>query len=164
MLLSKITGLRAEYFNVGDYQAGRMPLAYVQLVQVLKYEQSHDSQLACFLLTRSILCPNLIGHVFFWHLKAEMHVPQIAERYGVLLELYLEHMPAHRADLVKQNFVMEQLTLAARCIKNEGLPKKERLNVLREQLYRTEFPETYGLPLDPEMVCKSLKVSIVSVY
>lgn len=34
-LLSQITRLRAEYFNIGDYAAGRMPLAYVQLVQVL---------------------------------------------------------------------------------------------------------------------------------
>ena len=34
-LLRQLTGLRAEYFNVGDYAAGRMPLAYVQLVQVL---------------------------------------------------------------------------------------------------------------------------------
>jgi hypothetical protein len=34
-LLRQFTSLRAEYFNIGDYQAGRMPLAYVQLVQVL---------------------------------------------------------------------------------------------------------------------------------
>ena len=34
-LLRQVTGLRAEYFNIQDYQAGRMPLAYVQLVQVL---------------------------------------------------------------------------------------------------------------------------------
>lgn len=34
-LLRQITQLRAEYFNIGDNAAGRMPLAYVQLVQVL---------------------------------------------------------------------------------------------------------------------------------
>mmetsp|Transcript_9388 Transcript_9388/g.24290 ORF Transcript_9388/g.24290 Transcript_9388/m.24290 type:complete len:231 (-) Transcript_9388:53-745(-) len=34
-LLRQLTGLRAEYFNIGDFAAGRMPLAYVQLVQVL---------------------------------------------------------------------------------------------------------------------------------
>ena len=34
-LLEQFTRLRAEYFNIGDYTAGRMPLAYVQLVQVL---------------------------------------------------------------------------------------------------------------------------------
>ena len=34
-LLRQLSLLRGEYFNIGDYQAGRMPLAYVQLVQVL---------------------------------------------------------------------------------------------------------------------------------
>jgi hypothetical protein len=34
-LLRQFTSLRGEYFNIGDYTAGRMPLAYVQLVQVL---------------------------------------------------------------------------------------------------------------------------------
>ena len=34
-LLRQMTSLRAEYFSIGDYQAGRMPLAYVQLVQVV---------------------------------------------------------------------------------------------------------------------------------
>mmetsp|Transcript_39676 Transcript_39676/g.80979 ORF Transcript_39676/g.80979 Transcript_39676/m.80979 type:complete len:502 (-) Transcript_39676:863-2368(-) len=34
-VLRQITSLRAEYFTIGDNTAGRMPLAYVQLVQVL---------------------------------------------------------------------------------------------------------------------------------
>ena len=34
-ILRQITSLRAEYFSIGDYTAGRMSLAYVQLVQVL---------------------------------------------------------------------------------------------------------------------------------
>jgi hypothetical protein len=132
-------------------------LCILQLVQVLKYEQSHDSQLACFLLTRSLRCPNYIGHTFFWYLKGEMHVPEIAERYGVLLELYLELVPAHRADLIKQNDVMHKLTYAARSIKRSSVNKKDRLMVLHSVLAETEFPETFGLPLNPEWVCKNLK-------
>lgn len=34
-LIRKITDLRAEYFSIGDLCAGRMPLAYVQFVQIL---------------------------------------------------------------------------------------------------------------------------------
>lgn len=34
-ILRQLSALRAEYFSVGDYTAGRMSLAYVQLVQVL---------------------------------------------------------------------------------------------------------------------------------
>mmetsp|Transcript_2797 Transcript_2797/g.4526 ORF Transcript_2797/g.4526 Transcript_2797/m.4526 type:complete len:495 (+) Transcript_2797:41-1525(+) len=33
--LRQLTALRAEYFNIGDFVSGRMPLAYVQLVQIL---------------------------------------------------------------------------------------------------------------------------------
>ena len=33
-LLRQLTALRGEYFSLGDLTAGRMPLAYVQLVQV----------------------------------------------------------------------------------------------------------------------------------
>jgi hypothetical protein len=35
ILLRQLTTLRGEYFSIGDYAAGRMPLAYVQLMQVL---------------------------------------------------------------------------------------------------------------------------------
>ena len=34
-LLRQLTALRGEYFNLGDLAAGRIPLAYVHLVQVL---------------------------------------------------------------------------------------------------------------------------------
>lgn len=34
-LLRQICALRAEYFNIGDLSAGRMPVAYVHLVQIL---------------------------------------------------------------------------------------------------------------------------------
>ncbi|CAJ1966016.1 unnamed protein product [Cylindrotheca closterium] len=34
-ILRQMSALRAEYFSIGDYAAGRMSLAYVQLVQVL---------------------------------------------------------------------------------------------------------------------------------
>lgn len=34
-LIRRITDLRAEYFSIGDLCAGRMPIAYVQFVQIL---------------------------------------------------------------------------------------------------------------------------------
>jgi hypothetical protein len=34
-LLRQLTALRGEYFNIDDFRAGRMPLAYVQLMQIL---------------------------------------------------------------------------------------------------------------------------------
>ena len=34
-ILAQITSLRASMFDIDDFRAGRMPLAYVQLVQIL---------------------------------------------------------------------------------------------------------------------------------
>eukprot|EP00536_Pseudo-nitzschia_multiseries_P011570 jgi/Psemu1/67953/estExt_Genemark1.C_4020016 len=34
-LIRRVTDLRAEYFSIGDLCAGRMPIAYVQLIQIL---------------------------------------------------------------------------------------------------------------------------------
>ena len=135
-----------------------LALYVLQLVQVLKYEVLHDSQLACFLLVRAIRCPNLVGHIFFWHLKAEMHIPEISERYGMLIELYLELAPAHRKDLHTQNVVQELLITAARSIKDKAVKKKDRLSKLRSVLAATDFPEEFGLPLNPEWVCTGLRV------
>jgi hypothetical protein len=47
-----------------------------QLIQVLKYEQHHDSALARFLLERALRNRSRIGHSFFWHLRSEMHIPE----------------------------------------------------------------------------------------
>ena len=34
-IMKRLTEIRAEYFSIGDFEAGRMPVAYVQLVQIL---------------------------------------------------------------------------------------------------------------------------------
>lgn len=68
----------------------------LQLTQTLKFEPFHDSALARFLLRRALSNPTLIGHIFFWLLKAEMHVDVVRERFGVILDLYLRNCGTHR--------------------------------------------------------------------
>lgn len=61
----------------------------LQLTQALKLEPQHDSALARFLLRRAVCAPFSLGHRFFWILRAEMHTPGVAERYGVVLHTFL---------------------------------------------------------------------------
>jgi phosphatidylinositol-4,5-bisphosphate 3-kinase len=63
----------------------------LQLTQALKFESYHDSPLSRFLLERALRSPYSIGHSFYWNLKAELHLPQTQERFGVVLEEYLAH-------------------------------------------------------------------------
>ena len=70
--------------------------------QALKYEARHDSALARFLLRRALCSPHVLGHQFFWSLRAEMHLPDVSERFGLLLEEYLRCCGPHAAELSLQ--------------------------------------------------------------
>lgn len=52
----------------------------LQLTQVLKYEPFVDSALTRFLLRRTLLNTRILGHIFFWFLTAEMHLPDVRAR------------------------------------------------------------------------------------
>ena len=54
--------------------------------KALKYEAYHFNALAEFLVQRALNNRHRLGHVFFWSLKAEMHLPKVSGRYGCLLE------------------------------------------------------------------------------
>jgi phosphatidylinositol-4,5-bisphosphate 3-kinase len=73
----------------------------LQLVQVLKYESYLDCPLATFLLKRA-LQNKTIGHYFFWHLRAEMEVHEVAVRFGLLLEAYCRGNVTHMRALSEQ--------------------------------------------------------------
>ena len=93
----------------------------LQLVQVLKYEPYHYSALARFLLKRSVGNPYQIGHAVFWHLKAEVTNPAVAERHGLLIEEFLKRVPVaiHRS-FEKQDALIE-LLLGIGMVENQAL-------------------------------------------
>lgn len=93
-------------------------LYMLQLTQVLKFEPFHDSALARFLLRRAVRSPGDVGHVFYWLLQAEMHLAEVSERYGSMLEQYLRNCGEYRTELGHQMFVMsrlEQTAMKVRC-------------------------------------------------
>lgn len=84
----------------------------LQLTQALKFERTHDSLLARFLLKRA-LQNKRIGHFFFWYLKCEMYNPQYTPRFGVILEAYLkgcgETMLSRFTDQVEMQLSLEEI-------------------------------------------------------
>ena len=127
----------------------------LQLIQALKFETFHDSALARFLLRRALSNPVLIGHIFFWYLKAETHVPVVQERFGILLELYLRNCGKHRISLGHQMLVMRKLGEIAEDVIQQP-SKAERLERLRAGIRKIELPSTFRLPLNPDKICTGI--------
>eukprot|EP01097_Dermamoeba_algensis_P007922 TRINITY_DN5110_c0_g2_i1.p1 TRINITY_DN5110_c0_g2~~TRINITY_DN5110_c0_g2_i1.p1 ORF type:complete len:640 (+),score=73.64 TRINITY_DN5110_c0_g2_i1:1342-3261(+) len=120
----------------------------LQLTQVLKYEPHHDSELAKFLLRKALCDRHRVGHAFFWHLKSEMHLAEIAERYGLLLEGYLRGCGEFHGDLIaKEDEAMRKFVNVANKIKKT--PANERLVDLRSELGKLDLPPQFQLPIDP---------------
>jgi phosphatidylinositol-4,5-bisphosphate 3-kinase len=129
----------------------------LQLVQVLKYEPYHDSPLARFLL-RHALRSRLIGHTIFWLLKSEIHVEEISERYGLLMEAYLRGCGPHLKELKAQDEFLKKLVSVANHIKNSK--DSDRMKELKEQIIKINqsFPPKLVLPLNPRIEVSGLKV------
>lgn len=127
----------------------------LQLTQLLKFETFHDSALARFLLRRALANPEKVGHTFFWYLKAEMHVKEVKQRFGLLLKLYMRTCGEYRTALGHQLLVMRRLEEVARHVQACST-KEERLQVLRERLVQTDFPSSFQLPLNPNIKAKGI--------
>ena len=128
----------------------------LQLTQVLKFEPYLDSALVRFLLRRALRHPRVIGHVLFWYLKAEMHIPEIAARFGVVLDQYLRNCGEHKTDLGHQMFVMTKLQHIADEVKASA-SKEERQQLMRRRVKEIVFPERFQLPISPHLVVNSIQ-------
>jgi len=137
-----------------------LELYMLQLVQVLKFERFVDSALSRFLLRRALRSPGTIGHRLFWLLRAEMHVPEVADRYGALLDIYLRHCKT-RTELGHQQFVLNKLDAIAHEVKSAK--PRDRTSVLQKLLKETSFPPDFQLPLSPEFRFRGFSVKTSKV-
>ena len=128
----------------------------LQLAQALKYEPYHDSPLLRMLLRRALKSPNKIGHTLFWLLRSEMHVPDICERFGIALEIYLKFCGTHQTYLYREITVNSMIQdVAERTTKQ---PKKKQNSYARSELAKLNMllPATFTVCLSPRMECKAI--------
>ncbi|PRP74067.1 hypothetical protein PROFUN_08691 [Planoprotostelium fungivorum] len=130
----------------------------LQLTAALKYESYHDSALSAFLLQRCIANSGRLGFQFFWHLRSEMHVAEISQRYALLLEGYIKGCSQdHRQDLLRQCQLISALESAAAAIKPLAVP--EKVPTLQSHLWKIyKFPVPILLPIDPRFRVKGITV------
>ena len=89
------------WLNFDLYSDTEMSQYLLQLCQVLKYESHLDCPLVRFLLERAWRNKR-IGHYLFWHLRSELDSPEVAIKFGLILEAYLRGSPNHIAELQRQ--------------------------------------------------------------
>lgn len=83
-----------------------------------------------------------------------MHVVEIAERNGLLLEMYLGLCGCHRQELLLQFEVMEKLISVAEKVKDTD--KSRRKEVVVKELKQLDLPAEFTLPLNPQWQCKAI--------
>ena len=127
----------------------------LQLVQVLKYEPYLDCSLALMLLEKA-LWNAYIGHFLFWHLRAEMHLPELSVRFGLLLEAYCRGAGAYTKQLDLQIRALRKLESITDNLQSQSGYTQEKL---REKL--GEYSEggifTLASPLQPNFLVKGIK-------
>ena len=115
----------------------------MQLVQALKCETYHSSALAIFLLETAINNRLPIGHTFFLMLKAEMHIPEVRERFLLLLKCYLRACGKHRDVLARQLDLIDTLMVVNKTKSFQALES-------------FPFCEHFYLPHDPTLCVSRL--------
>jgi len=141
---------------LGDDQLAELLL---QLVQVLKYEPYHNSALARFLLLRALRSKYQVAHYFFWYLKAEMHEPEIAQRYGILMEIFLRNCgSAMRIELEKQDEFLKMATKIANnaVTRSKTITQDENVKAVQEDFKKTKFSGPMRLPMSPRWVVNGI--------
>jgi phosphatidylinositol-4,5-bisphosphate 3-kinase len=105
-----------------------------QLIQALKYELFHQSPLSEFLLEKALNNTRVVGHVFFWNLKANLSQVNSRERFYLMLERFLMCCGQFKNELFKQNLVNESLIKLSGFVNNkldvEKVSKKQTVALM----------------------------------
>jgi len=148
----------------------------IQIVQALKYEMYHDSYLARSILKKAIHNPlslgkhNIIilfllkGHSLFWNLRSEMFNPNIRQRFGLYLEIFLTKIgPVLRKIFEDESWLIKKLVKVADLPHMENFKKnknkdqlmikyKEKLMTINKSFNNREI----SMPLNFKMRVKGL--------
>ncbi|CAI8031374.1 Phosphatidylinositol 4,5-bisphosphate 3-kinase catalytic subunit beta isoform [Geodia barretti] len=139
----------------------------LQLCQTLKYESHFDCPLAQFLLDRAWK-NRRIGHNLFWHLRSEMHTPQVCLRFGLILEAYLRGTPNHMTEITRQLDSMNKMRCITELLQSRAFKDKEKgKDAMRDLLSQKGYQQVMcnGITiLNPKLRVGGLKVDECRFY
>ncbi|KAG6612614.1 phosphatidylinositol 3 and 4-kinase-like protein [Phytophthora cinnamomi] len=129
-----------------------------QLVQAIKHENHHASPLVMLLIERAIKNPNQIGFDLFWSMKVESHSEQYRERYGTILNTYLDVCSSKMRAILKlqdklfsEGGMLERICQSVKAKKNDGAVEMKRAMQQGLEALNELLPGSFQLPLDPRI-------------
>lgn len=143
-----------------DVSDDELLLYLLQLVQALKHESYLECDLGDFLITRA-LQNRKIGHFLFWHLRAEMHVPAVVVRFGLMLEAYCRGAPDHMKLLARQVDCLNKFKVISEMARERKEGRDRIRQLVQEALKENHSSSTLSdvlCPLDPALRCRRLHV------
>ncbi|KAL3667463.1 hypothetical protein V7S43_007685 [Phytophthora oleae] len=137
-----------------------------QLVQAIKYENHHASPLVLMLIERAIKNPNQIGFDLFWSMKVEAHNDQYRERYGTILNAYLDVCSSKMRAILKlqdklfsEGGMLERICQSVKAKKRDGAAEMKRAMQQGLEALNELLPGSFQLPLDPRIEVGKIIVS-----
>ncbi|CAH8664736.1 unnamed protein product [Dicrocoelium dendriticum] len=109
----------------------------LQLVQALKAESYLDNSLSRFILYRALRNPLLVGLRFFWHLRSEIHLPDMRVKFGLLLEAFCLGCGPLLTFLVRQVTALNRLEAISARVKELSNEDDQRAR-FRDEISRPE--------------------------
>lgn len=132
--------------NCLDQLSDRELTTYLlQLVQALKFECYVDNSLVKLLLERA-WNNRMVGHFFFWFLRAELHNKSshvMQMRYSVIIQAYLLGNVPHLHNIFRQSEANVKLFAISERAKTVGSDKEQLMRVLRETASQTSFKDAF---------------------
>ncbi|RLN48490.1 hypothetical protein BBJ28_00006767 [Nothophytophthora sp. Chile5] len=137
-----------------------------QLVQAIKFENHHVSPLSLLLIERAIKNPNQIGFDLFWNMKVESHNDQYRERYGTILNAYLDVCSSKMRAILKlqdklfsEGGMLERICQSVKAKKKDGAAEMKRAMQQGLEALNEILPGSFQLPLDPRIEVGKIIVS-----
>ncbi|CAH8444879.1 unnamed protein product [Heterobilharzia americana] len=106
-------------------------------IQALKTEAYLDNPLTRFILYRALRNPLQIGLRFFWHLRSELHLPDIRLRFGLILEAFCQGCGPMLVLLSRQVTALNRLEALSTRVK-ELTSEEEQRERFHEEVSRPE--------------------------
>ena len=140
--------------SLSDYDINELLYFFLESI---KYESNFVSPLAIFLVHRALKNRHIIGEKFYWLSNRLISSGEFAERYSLLLEMYLKAAGDQREFFACQVDFLQKIEAILNCALEENDPHKQT-DYLISELKRIKLGPNFLVPFDSSFVFFFFKI------